>query len=298
MSKIEKLAYKMIMKHDVIAKMAYLNPYYILWHQVNRKSRLMEIDLRSNTVVNFNFRGKTFGMNLSPHSMHDRQVYEIASTGGIYDFGLSEFLCSILYPSTTFVDVGANNGYFALLAHSILDCRGKVIAIEPDPSTYSRLVKNFEINHYTCATLLNMGISDREEFLCINESRIEDGLNSFVNLPFANPKTSVKTTTLDLLLEGDPNDKIIKIDVEGWESKVMKGSSRIFDEKNVTIIFEYNRYIQLRTRKLGFESPIRLIEGFGYNVRPILPDGTLGDFIKIEGDLSEPNLNLVATRNK
>ena len=77
----------------------------------------------------------------------------------------------------------------------------------------------------------------------------------------------------------------------------MSSSSRIFG-KNVTIIFEYNWHIQLRTRELGVESPIRLMEGFGYNVRQILIDDTLGDFIKIEGDLSEPNLNLVATRNK
>src|SRR6056297_3485035 len=77
--------------------------------------------------------------------MHGRSTDVVQ--GYIYYFGvwepnLTEFLRNQLQdPARVFVDVGANVGYFSLLASKLLSS-GRVISIEPYPSTYQALAHN------------------------------------------------------------------------------------------------------------------------------------------------------------
>lgn len=61
---------------------------------------------------------------------------------------LSAWLCRTLRPGDTFVDVGANTGYFSLLAASLVggEGGGKVIAVEACPRTFRRLQLNLSLN--------------------------------------------------------------------------------------------------------------------------------------------------------
>jgi hypothetical protein len=46
------------------------------------------------------------------------------------------------------VDIGANIGYYTLLAAHLVGDKGKVFAFEPDPNNYDLLCKNIEVNGY------------------------------------------------------------------------------------------------------------------------------------------------------
>ena len=73
----------------------------------------------------------------------------------------SSLVLDLLQPGDIFVDVGANIGYFSLLAASVVGEEGAVFAFEPDPDNYRLLVANAELNGMAhCITAVEAALSD------------------------------------------------------------------------------------------------------------------------------------------
>ena len=58
------------------------------------------------------------------------------------------------------VDIGANIGYYTLLAAELVGEKGKVFAFEPEPSNYDLLLRNVEINGYKNVTVVRKAVSN------------------------------------------------------------------------------------------------------------------------------------------
>lgn len=67
-----------------------------------------------------------------------------------------------LKPGDVFVDVGANIGYFSLLASKLVGPGGRVVAIEASPEVFDLLRRNLELNKAHNVRAVNVAISDRE----------------------------------------------------------------------------------------------------------------------------------------
>src|SRR4029077_12076424 len=65
---------------------------------------------------------------------------------------IQEILAGRLQPGMGFYDLGANIGFFSLLAAKLVGTTGKVFSFEPDPENAGRLVRNIERNGFTNAT--------------------------------------------------------------------------------------------------------------------------------------------------
>ena len=65
---------------------------------------------------------------------------------GAWQPALTAWLRRALAPGDVFVDVGANTGYFALLAAALVQDGGSVVAIEASPATHERLRTNLAPN--------------------------------------------------------------------------------------------------------------------------------------------------------
>lgn len=145
---------------------------------------------------------------------------------GIWEPHLTAWLKSILQPGDTFVDVGANVGYFTLLASKIVGPKGRVISIEACPSIYEHLVKNISLNKLTNVVSLNRAITDAcgrvEIFRAANHNL---GASSLLSASDSVSEGFVEAATLsDVLAEnGGLSARAIKIDVEGAESSVVTG---------------------------------------------------------------------------
>jgi FkbM family methyltransferase len=123
-----------------------------------------------------------------------------------------------LGPGDLFVDVGANVGYFSLLAAS----RGAdVIAFEPDPECCVQLDANALINGYAIDAR-RLAISDEKGestlYLAPAENRGGSSLKTGKG-----PSLPVPTDTLDAQLDGR-KPTLVKIDVEGAEVRVLRGA--------------------------------------------------------------------------
>lgn len=131
-------------------------------------------------------------------------------------------------PNRTFIDVGANIGYFSLLAAKI-NKTAQIVAIEAFPSIYERLLNNIRLNGLSNIRAIEMAASDAtgELELYYSGSANEGRTTSMPNI-FGSAPISVKSSPLTAMLsEKDFSSmRLMKIDVEGVEASVVRGMQR------------------------------------------------------------------------
>jgi FkbM family methyltransferase len=89
----------------------------------------------------------------------------------LYDRREVGFLKRELKGGDVFIDVGANIGFYSLLASPLVGSDGQVVAIEADPEMFQILNENIELNDYKNVEPLNLGVSDRCETLRLGINR-------------------------------------------------------------------------------------------------------------------------------
>jgi len=167
---------------------------------------------------------------------------ETGLTGNIYT-GLHEFpdmmfLLHFLRVEDLFVDVGANVGSYTILASSAVGAKG--VAFEPVPSTYMRLVENMRLNHLDeKVKCINKGVGAQQGSIAF--TTVSDTTNhALAPGEKTDDAVSVEMTTLDSALHGE-SPTLVKIDVEGYETLVLKGAQKILGMQSLrSVIMELN----------------------------------------------------------
>jgi FkbM family methyltransferase len=148
-----------------------------------------------------------------------------------YEPGLVEIIRRELRRGSTFLDIGANEGFYSALAASVVGPTGRVIAIEPQ----SRLQDLIEINillngRCECAVLpCAIGSTDNERRAMSLTPILQTGSTSLVQRYRWSKKTQeVRMRTLDSLLDELQVRQIdcMKVDVEGFEIEVIKSARK------------------------------------------------------------------------
>lgn len=141
-----------------------------------------------------------------------------------YEHNLSRIVQDRLRAGDTFVDVGANVGYYSLLASSLVGEQGKVIAIDADPRNYGQLTANIELNDARNIVPVNMAVTAKN---CLVRTRLEDVRNCGSTVAEVQPtgaSEGVVGRPLEGVIGGDIGKaNFIKIDIEGGEDPVLEG---------------------------------------------------------------------------
>jgi FkbM family methyltransferase len=138
-------------------------------------------------------------------------------------------LKAILRPGMSFVDVGANWGYFTLLAAHIVGTGGRVISLEPDPRLFDVLKENLARNELRHVTALQVAAANERGTLTLAgyDERGENwGLSKLVAQPDSKANTfAVTACSLDMLLDdlGIDGVDLLKMDIEGAEALAVEG---------------------------------------------------------------------------
>jgi FkbM family methyltransferase len=137
----------------------------------------------------------------------------------------------------TFIDVGAHIGKHSITIAKRLGSRGKVLSIEANKDTVKLLRYNVNANKLNNVTVYEAICSDKSGKEIFYSNEFHPALNSIS--PINNAKKDIiKAITLDEIA-GDLKDiKLIKIDVEGAEDKVLIGAKKILKLNHPKIIFE------------------------------------------------------------
>jgi FkbM family methyltransferase len=151
------------------------------------------------------------------------------------------FIKAFLKEGDIFIDIGSNIGMFSLTASDLVGSKGKILAFEPTPSTYERLLENIRINGYTNINAFNLGLSNKNGILDFNISNNGyDAWNSMVQQEHLENgiQIQVEVKALDSLIEENSLSTInlIKIDVEGWEKFVLEGSINLLNRSDSPVI--------------------------------------------------------------
>jgi FkbM family methyltransferase len=146
---------------------------------------------------------------------------------GVWEPHMTRWLQHRLRPGDVFVDVGANIGYYSILASRLVGPGGTVVAVEASPTFHQLLLRHARRNRSTNIRAVNAAVSDRDELLTfILASSRNMGANSIV--PYDGPAESTFDIAArplpDLLTEEEiARARVIKIDVEGAEGGVVRG---------------------------------------------------------------------------
>ena len=141
------------------------------------------------------------------------------------------------------VDVGAHIGFYTLKSAKSVGSSGKVVAIEPDPQNFILLKNNIALNNFNNVIAVNAALSDfvgQKIFYCSTDPSLS-GFQPSGSQTIVREAIAVNTLTLIELLKDLGIDTVnwLKIDVEGEELKVLKGSMPFLQSSNlVKIILE------------------------------------------------------------
>lgn len=214
------------------------------------------------------------------HNLQRKFFYYPKVYGHFYgDTPLRRFLERRLVPGATYLDIGANVGFFALRAAALVGATGRVYAFEPDPRLHAALARSVAANGFTQLRTFPIALSDREGELPFYRSR--DGTSSSLVFDATQQDRTIeatlpaRVTTLDRMVERGELElarlDVVKIDVEGEEVRTVAGMRRTLTATNPAIWCEV-RGPKGSTRAPGTHAGVfaQLAE-LGY--RPYLCDG-------------------------
>jgi FkbM family methyltransferase len=151
--------------------------------------------------------------------------------GESYEPQMIALIEKLLRPSDVFVDLGANEGYFSIMAAPLVPS-GRVFAVEPQPALREVLLENVKSNLAGNVTVSTLAISDQSgEARLFLRSSINN-MGSRLNVPFKVGFGSelVQTCTLaDFCRElAIDRARLLKVDCEGAEIQIINGSGDLF----------------------------------------------------------------------
>jgi FkbM family methyltransferase len=174
-------------------------------------------------------------------------VPNLALSADIYEPHLIVWLKKYLKPGDSFWDIGANWGFISLPAARVVGTSGQVLAVEPSPANLTWLKRHIILNQCeNIVTVIEAAVCEQNDGL-ISLNLLNDGNSPSNSLMFSgsvngeSPQVSqqinVSAISLDdLLAKQGRSPKLVKIDVEGAELKVLQGSTQLLCSKAQPII--------------------------------------------------------------
>lgn len=294
---VERIASVSKFKRMMMNPFKYFNA--IFFREIVYKKSKKEKEVVSNTFFDIK-------MHLLLPSSTD--IYLTGGKSHDSEIRLAKFLMKQLDKNDTFLDIGAHYGYFSLLASKLVGANGKIYTFEASPTTFGILQKN-------CKSIENLSynnraVSDSNAYLIFYEfPNLYSEYNSIDIEQFKNEKwfsenkpKEVKIESIvmdDFLLKENINPKIIKIDVEGAEFKVINGLIQHLSKKSPSVVLEFlsdNRgnaeHIKAEKvlQSLGFQSYI--IDAMGELQHVV----SISEYMKNKG-LESDNVVFVKSRN-
>lgn len=180
-----------------------------------------------------------FYMQLNPTEHIQQQLFWY----GNYEKELGDLISRVLKPGDLFLDIGANIGYFSLLA-SAKEPLCKIIAFEPAPNIYKKLEENISLNNFKNIRIVNAAageVSGENDLFISGPDNL--GMSSFKQPEnFSGEIEKVKTVSIDdwVRVSGLHKLDLVKIDIEGSELSALKGMKTVLANFKPLLLIEIN----------------------------------------------------------
>lgn len=185
-----------------------------------------------------------------------------------YEAELTRLVETLLKPGDTFIDVGANESYFSMLAARLVGQSGLVVTVEPQQRLNAVIHRNICENAAHNVLSLRYAISDSdgksEFFLAPDINTGYSGL--FRTAKYNLPTEIVPTITLQRLVTmlSLKKVKLVKLDVESYEYEVILGSKPLFESDIIeNIVLELHpSVLEQRGKRVEYIEEFLLSAGY------------------------------------
>jgi FkbM family methyltransferase len=187
---------------------------------------------------------------------------------GSYEMPIQKALCRELRPGETFFDIGANAGFFTLIAAKLVGLQGRCIAFDPAPSNCDAIREQINANSLNhCCTVIQEAISDRDGTASFSFAVPGSPMGHLGAGAKGECEMLVKTLTLDRACERLGKPDFIKIDIEGAEGTALAAARETLGNIRPRFLIElHGAECERQVRRVLTEANYRLLELSG---RPI-----------------------------
>lgn len=218
-----------------------------------------------------------------------------------YEYAVINVFMDVLKDVSTFFDIGANIGYYSLIAKAI-NPSVKVVAFEPMPGPQNYFNRNKKLNGFNDIVLETLALSEKEgemEFTSVINPKFENvkdqlaGDGSLFAKQDANAKlvkVPVKVDTLDNYVSRNniTSLELMKLDVEAHEDIVLSGATNVLQNFKPIIMCEVlegkvEQRIQNALQKYGYEFYQATDKGL-VKQNEIKHDGVTNDYFMVHPD--------------
>jgi FkbM family methyltransferase len=207
---------------------------------------------------------KGFSMKLDLEDEEQKKVYFFGHYHERYEADLVQRLLDM---DEVFWDIGANVGYFSLVAAMALKNRGRILSFEPGREAFERLQDNISLNPFTNITIYNLAVTDTdgEAVLYLAGDIADSSANLYSPGQDKTRHEVVKTVSLDNFVREQRllRPDFIKIDVEGAEMAVLKGAQDLMAASPPLLLMEMEEK-NLRAAGTSKAAIQELLAGYGY----------------------------------
>lgn len=191
--------------------------------------------------------------------------HELITRGEFEPFE-TELFAAVMSLNGIVLDIGANIGYYTLLAAAEVGSAGRVLAFEPDAENYAVLAQNVRLNGFSNVDCYQLAVSDRHETLqlYLNETNKGDHRTYAVS-----GRKSVTVSSVALDSFGNLSDtvpSVIKMDIQGAEVRAVFGMRGLIEQARELALF--TEYWPFGFRESGTDptSFLTLLAELGFEV--------------------------------
>lgn len=210
-----------------------------------------------------NIRGNK--MYIDPKMAPGFALYDILG----YENGETKLFENHINEGDVVIDIGANIGYYTLIAAKLVGKNGKVYAFEPEPINFSFLKKSVGINNYKNAVCEQKAVSNKTGVtrLFVNKRSIL----SYSIVMGGMDYIDIETVKLDDYFK-DKNSKvnIIKVDIEGAEALALEGMQKILNENRSIKIFSEFFPSAISISGIPPEDYLNMLTNAGFSIYEII----------------------------
>jgi FkbM family methyltransferase len=203
------------------------------WRLGSLAARLFEagsLPAQRRTIVTRN----GFAMSLDLRQLVDREIY----CQGVWEPLETKLFARVLRPGDRIADVGANIGWFSLLAARLVGPAGRVHSFEANRQTFDLLQTNLALNACTNVTAQCVAVGEENGLARIAPREVGNAGADGVELADGGADT-VALVRLDQVLAEGPL-RLIKLDIEGWEAKALRGAEGLLRPADAPdLVFEF-----------------------------------------------------------
>lgn len=191
-----------------------------------------------------------------------------------YEPHVRKVLTSLLRPGDTFLDIGANIGYFSMLAAHLVGEQGRVISIEPNPENCLLIRSSLAANGFRHVEVHPYAAGTAPAMFALEVDGSNGRLVPLTGRPsMAMLRFLVPVMPLDTLLADTMRLDVIKIDIEGAEPMAFGGLQATLQRHKPAIISEFAPAMLRATSGVEPQAYLTLLANLGYSLAVITDDG-------------------------